>query len=307
MKRTLKWIGIGLVSLLVLVLVWGFLIEPRLIDTEEYTAAVPRLPSAWEGKRVAVIADYQIGMWGANTGTMQRMSERLVEERPAVVLLAGDFLYKAGPDPTDEIQKAIEVVRPLTAAGLPTFAVLGNHDYSIDVKEDPVDEQQAARLAAALRAVGVRVLENEAVALSGAPGGAQADSALYLVGIGSEWAGHANPAAALGQVPATAPRIVFMHNPTSFPKIAAGAAHLAVAGHTHGGQIIIPGLPSWSWISIVADREIHADGWIQASYGQPGNRLYVNRGVGFSDLPLRINAPPEITFFRLIHGPASPR
>lgn len=69
------------------------------------------------------------------------------------------------PDPGPEISAAVELVRPLTAAGVPTYAVLGNHDYSIDWKDDPKREQLAAELRAALQAIDVPVLGNEAVAL----------------------------------------------------------------------------------------------------------------------------------------------
>lgn len=299
--QTLKRVGIGVLVLLGIVALWGFIVEPRLIDVEEHAAAIPGLPSAWVGERIAVVADYQVGMWGANTGTMRRITERLVEERPAAVLLAGDFVYKAGPDPAEEIRTVVEIVSPLVAAGIPTFAVLGNHDYSLNVKDDPKDARLAQRVEGALEGAGIRVLHNEAAALPhGAGGGGEP---LHLVGIGSEWAREADPGAALRGVPQGSPRILFMHNPNSFPRVPAGAAPLAIAAHTHGGQIRIPGTPSWSWIDIVAEGEPHADGWIrEPGFGQPGNQLYVNRGIGFSAVPVRINCLPEITLFRLARG-----
>ena len=94
-----------------------------------------------------------------------------------------------------------------------------------------------------------------------------------------------------------------MHHPDSFAEIPAGAAPLAVAGHTHGGQVRIPLMPQWSWLTFVKEDEVHADGWIDG-YGAEGNRLYVNRGIGFSVVPLRINCPPELTRFVLEHGRA---
>lgn len=51
-------------------------------------------------------------------------------------------------------------------------------------------------------------------------------------------------------------------------------------------------------MSLVKSHEVQADGWI-AGYGQAGNRLYVNRGVGFTYVPVRINCPPELTMFTL--------
>ena len=93
-----------------------------------------------------------------------------------------------------------------------------------------------------------------------------------------------------------------MHHPASFGQMPASAAPLAFAGHTHGGQISVPGTEGWSWMALVYDDEVHADGWID-NYGAEGNALYVNRGIGFSLIPLRISAAPEITWIELRQGP----
>ncbi|MDQ3388105.1 MAG: hypothetical protein M3483_01245 [Gemmatimonadota bacterium] len=78
-------------------------------------------------------------------------------------------------------------------------------------------------------------------------------------------------------------------------------------GHTHGGQLSLPFIPDWSWMALVKDVPVVADGWSRDDFGQPGNHLYVNVGVGFSDVPIRINARPELTFFALRRAPAVPR
>jgi len=147
----------------------------------------------------------------------------------------------------------------------------------------------------------VRVLENEAVPV--APSGEEGvqNDALYVVGIGSYMAGKNRPPVALEEVPEPAARLVVMHNPDAFAGVPAHAAPLAVAGHTHGGQLRLPYAPEWTYLTYVAEARIHADGWIH-DYGQAGNRLYVNRGIGFSKLPLRINCPPEITLFTLVNA-----
>lgn len=281
-------------GVLALLLFWGVVVEPYRIDERRETAVLPGLDPAWEGREVAVIADFQVGMWMANTGTVRRIVRRLVKRRPAAVLIAGDFVYKPDGQVEEIARRVAELVRPLPEAGIPTLAVLGNHDYSIDLESDPANLRAAEAVRLALRGIGVHVLENEAVTLrrgGGAP--------LYVVGIGSEWAGRARPAEAVARVPAGAARIVFMHNPASFPGLPAGTAPLAVAAHTHGGQVSLPFTPHWSWMSLVKDQVVEADGWAQPGKGQPGNRLYVNVGIGFSDVPVRINAPPELTLFRL--------
>lgn len=301
--KAIKNILLGLLGLFSLLVAWG-LIEPYLIDTEEEVAEIPNLPPAWEGQRVAVIGDWQIGMWLDNTLTIRRIVEQLIEERPALVLVIGDFIYGVRKNPSEELNKAIELVRPLPEAGIPTYAVLGNHDYAMKSKKAQPDQQLAARLYQRLEAVGVEVLQNEAVAL--APSGNRnrisvtpaIATPLYLVGIGAHWPNNDKPAVALAQVPKEAPRLVMMHNPDSFAGFPAGTAPVAVAGHTHGGQIRVPFTPEWSWLSFSKEDEVHADGWIDG-YGQQGNHLYVNRGIGFSIIPIRINCPPEVTLFTL--------
>jgi predicted MPP superfamily phosphohydrolase len=124
-----------------------------------------------------------------------------------------------------------------------------------------------------------------------------AGAALYVVGIDSHWAKRDDAAGALASVPKWAPRIVFMHNPMSFPSIAAGCAPFAVAAHTHGGDIRVPLLPHWSWLELVQGYKVPADGWASDRFGEPGNRLYVNRGIGNSTAPIRINDAPEISIF----------
>ncbi|HAA29437.1 MAG TPA: metallophosphoesterase [Cyanobacteria bacterium UBA8553] len=301
--KKIKYTLLGLLGIFGLLLFWG-LLEPYLIDTEEEVAEIPGLPAAWEGKRVALIADWQIGMWLDNTSTIRRIVEQLIEERPAIVLIAGDFIYDPDKDPSEEINKAVEIVRSLPQAGIPTYAVLGNHDYGMKNKHAPPNEQLARQLHDALEAVGVQVLQNESVALT--PSGNRnqttakmgGNAPLYLVGIGAHWPDRDQPKVALAPVPEGTPRLVMMHNPNSFEALPPNTAPLAVAGHTHGGQIRLPFTPEWSWLIFMREDEVHADGWIKG-YGQPGNRLYVNRGIGFSIIPIRLNCPPEITLFTL--------
>ena len=303
----LKQALVGLVSILAVLvgslLLWG-LAEPYFLDEEPQTALLPQLPSEWEGQRFALMADWQLGMWMDNERTVRRAVARLAEARPAFVLIAGDFVYHSASGSQEEVQQAVRLLAPLLEAEVPVFAVLGNHDYSMTGPDGEADEALAQRLTAALQEAGVSVLENESVALSpaGTPedtSAAENTSALHIVGVGPSWPERAAPRQALAQVPPGAPRLVLMHNPEAFAKFPAGTAPVALAGHTHGGQVRLPQLPEWSWLTYVKSDPVHTDGWATEDYGHGSNRLYVNRGIGFSVLPLRINAMPEVTFFTL--------
>lgn len=296
MKNTsqkLQYTALGLVGAIALLAIWSF-IEPRFLNTENETAKIPNLPTSWQNKKIGLIADLQIGMWGNNPGTARRIVAKLVEAKPAVALINGDFIYHPGKNIKPEIETAVDIVRPLVEAEIPTYAVLGNHDYGMSSKTAPPKTEEAERLEKALEAAGIEVLENEAVQLQ-LP---DSNEPLYLVGVDSRWANRDDVQQALSNVPDSSPRIIMMHNPDTFEQFPPNSAPLAVAGHTHGGQVRIPGFPQWSWLRFTQQDKVYADGWAKG-YGEFGNQLYVNSGIGMSIAPIRLFCPPELTFFTL--------
>lgn len=296
MKSTgqlLKYTALGLFGLIALLIVWSF-IEPRTLNTKTTTAKIPNLPDSWQNKRVGQISDFQIGIWGDNRNTARRSVAELIEAEPAVALISGDFIYHPGDNIEPEIDTAVDIVRPLVEAGIPTYAVLGNHDYGMSSKKAQPKTEIAQRLATELEAAGIEVLENEAVQLPSP----DSSEPLYLVGVDSLWANRDNVDLALSDLPASSPRITMMHNPDTFEQFPASSAPLAMAGHTHGGQVRIPGTPQWSWLALTQKDEVKADSWAK-DYGEPGNQLYVNVGIGMSIAPIRLFCPPELTLFTL--------
>lgn len=296
MKNTaqkFKYTTLGLFGAIALLVIWSF-IEPRVLNTENETAKIPNLPNSWQGKQIGQISDFQIGLWGDNRGTARRSVAKLVEAKPAVVLISGDFLYHPGKNIKPEIETAVDIVRPLVAAGIPTYAVLGNHDYGMSSRTASPKTQEAERLEVALESAGIKVLENESVPLQ-LP---DSNETLYLVGVGSLWANRDNVQQALSSIPDGRAKITMMHNPDTFEQFPPNSAPLAVAGHTHGGQVRVPGFPQWSWLRFTQKDKVYADGWAKG-YGEPGNKLYVNPGIGMSIAPIRLFCPPELTFFTL--------
>lgn len=298
MLRFIKGLFSGFSLFVILFLLYTVVIEPRLLlDVQGEEAPVPGLPTAWEGQQIAFLADFQVGMWWDNTGMVEKAIDEIIERKPAMTLIGGDFIYKAD---TAQARQAISYVRPLVEAGIPTYAVLGNHDYSMMKKSSEVNTQIAQFVVDRLTDAGVTVLRNEAVPLTREGG-----PPLYLAGLDSEWAGRADPGAALAGIPDGAPRIVLMHNPVTFSEFPPHAAPLALAGHTHGGQLRIPILPSESWLEIAEQREVIADGWSTEGddVGAEGNRAYVTRGIGFSLVPMRMLCRPELTMITLRSAP----
>ncbi|MGY1669137.1 metallophosphoesterase [Geodermatophilus sp. SYSU D00710] len=292
MAHWLRRIGAALGLLLVLALVYGVFVEPRLIlDEERAEVPMPRVGDGLAGTEVAVVSDLQLGMWLANTGMVERAVESIVAAEPDVALLGGDFVYSTDPSIDEQVDALLQLLGPLLDSGIPTFAVLGNHDHAVDAADE---------LTTALEDAGVPVLLNEAAPVPGLVG---ADGrALYVVGIGPDTPGLADVDEALADVPDDAPRVVLMHNPTVFPELPPGSAPLTLAGHTHCGQVALPGTPQWAYLALTSEERIVADGWAPEGYGAAGNRMFVTCGIGFSLAPIRINAPPQVAFFDLRPG-----
>lgn len=301
------------VILLTSLLLWGVFGAPYQVDYQEERVKIPNLPSAWKNQQVALIADLQVGMWLSNKEVIKKIAEQLADKKPKAVLIAGDFIYHPIGDESreemreeyeeedveevlSELRQALSLLSPIVDSNIPVYAVLGNHDYAMEKPDDIKLAWLANQVQTTLEEAGITVLANESVALE-SPGEVEGDP-LYLVGVGSHYANNDDPQQALAQLPGTAARIVFMHNPDSFASFPAGTAPLALAGHTHGGQIRLPWASEWSWMAMLASNEVHTDGWIEG-YGNPDNKLYVNRGIGFSVIPVRINAAPEVTLFQL--------
>ncbi len=223
--KWLRWSLLAGFAAFFLLLVWGVGIEPRLIVEEHEVAVIPGLPEAWEGRRVALIADPQVGIFLSNTDTIRRIVSRIVELRPAAVFIAGDFIYhpladepedvredferdEFSAEALDELREVVDLLRPLQAHGIPTYAVLGNHDYGLkSVTVSPLP-WLAARVRQELESIGVRVLQNEAIKLP-QPDAAASDELndLWLVGFGPHLPNQDFTRAAFAQVPDAAPRV----------------------------------------------------------------------------------------------------
>src|SRR3954466_7649009 len=109
-----------LVKILAVVVVYGTTIEPRIVQREDYAAPIPALPAAWEGRQVAMFADLQIGMWWANTDAVRRAVARTVKLKPAFVLIAGAFVYRAVDEVAPLMQQVLGLLQPLIDSKIPT-------------------------------------------------------------------------------------------------------------------------------------------------------------------------------------------
>src|SRR5206468_6922567 len=218
------------IKILAAIVFYGAAIEPRFVDRIDQRGAIPNLPASWEHQQVAVFADIQVGMWWSNTDAARRVVDRAVDVHPAIVLLVGDYVYNPTDDNIErQIATVLSILKPLIESHIPTYAVLGNHDYNLMNEHSDQENRFAHRVHVALDSAGIRMLDNRSLALP-APNGADSlavrgdsvsGAVLYLVGVGDKWAKNDRVERALADVPANAPRLIFMHDPDSFVKIPA--------------------------------------------------------------------------------------
>ncbi len=227
--------------------------------------AAKRLPRPL---KIAFASDFHAGP-PTHAGIFRDLFERIAAEQPDVLLMGGD--YVSGP-----AANAAALCPALAACQPPLgkFAVLGNHDLSTD------DGDICRRF----EAVGVRMLVNRALALP-APFGTVA-----ICGMDDPWTGEPDGAATFAGADADQVRVLLMHAPDGLLYLDGRGYDLAFAGHTHGGQIALPGGTPLVLPAGPLSRPYHYGRFPVRGNGD----LIVSRGVGCSRIPVRINADPEL-------------
>jgi hypothetical protein len=252
------------------------------------------LPAAFHGITITQLSDFHAGAF-MREAEMARVVEVANGLRPELVVITGDIL-DASLDLLPETQRALSRLR----APLGVFGILGNHDYYADRRGPGYPGCQW--IVEGMRAAGVRMLRSRHARLR------QGRDELLIVGL--DWTGmtRGNPniyssaatraalRRALDGYQGDAPRILLAHHPHAFNEAAEFQAALTLAGHTHGGgQVVVAehnGRPLALGSAVFR--------YVKGLYQEGDRYLYVNRGLGFVALPIRINCPPEIARFQLV-------
>jgi predicted MPP superfamily phosphohydrolase len=232
-----------------------------------------------------VLADLHVGSPFNHLDKLAEIVDLTQAAKPELVLLAGDYVIHGviGGQFTAPETAARELSR--ISAPLGVYAVLGNHDWWFD----------AERVASALSDFGIPLLEDASTRIS------RGDCEFWLAGVSDFREGAHDIPRALRAVPASSPSILFTHNPDLFPDVPPSVS-LTIAGHTHGGQVYLPGIGRPIVPSQYGER--YAIGHII----EAGKHLFVSSGLGTSILPLRFLVPPEVSVLELrapSHPPAT--
>jgi uncharacterized protein len=263
-----------------------------------YRLTPPRWPQGLSLK-LAVIADLHACKPWMDVDRIEGIVAQVNALRPDAVLLLGDYVagHKIArysePLPAKDWAGALAGLK----APLGVHAVLGNHDWWEDSEAQRLG-CGPTRAGLALQNAGITLHENTCLRV------AKDGGAIWLAGLGDQWAfplarrdgsasysGVDDLAGTLAQVSDDAPIVLMVHEPDIFPSVPERVA-LTVCGHTHGGQVRFFGYAPY----------VPSKFGNRYAYGhivEGGRNLIVSGGLGYSGLPVRFGAPPEIVIVEL--------
>lgn len=239
---------------------------PRTVRVERHQVLVPASLGSGQPLRVAFASDFHAGPT-TPAPLLDDAVAALAREQPDLLLLGGDFVcLRAG-----NAERLITLLGTVPApAG--RFAVLGNHDYWSGGRE----------VARYLERAGIELLTNRSRPLPAPFGG------VSVCGLDDHTSGYPDAKAAFADGDGV--RLLLMHAPSGLLDLGGATFSVAFCGHTHGGQIALPGGRPLMVPHGPLSRRYHAGRFDLDS----GSTLIVSRGIGCSTIPVRINAPPEI-------------
>ncbi len=272
---------------------WWIRSEP--LSVERLTVAIAGLPSSLVGTKLVQLSDLHYDGLRLSEDLLAQAIEASNQENADLVLLTGDYVTD-DPTPIDELAFRLKSLK--SQAGI--YACLGNHDIYFRHSKEKVIE--------ALTRVGINVLWNAIATPLGKD--------FPIVGLADYWSREFAPASVLEPLDSEIPRLVLSHNPDTAEILRQWRVDLQLSGHTHGGQVVIPGVgpapifieqlrqntpkPLQSMIPFLkqCSRVVKHWQWAQGWHQVGRNQLYINRGLG-TYFPGRLFCPPELTVITL--------
>lgn len=273
-------------------------VGPLTLDT--VTVPIGDLPPALEGCRIVQLSDFHYDGQRLAKSLLRDAIAQVNALQPDLIALTGDFITHSHA-PMAELASYLSQLR--SRCGV--VAVLGNHDT-----QHPGNRSTVLR---ELRRVGIQALWNQVVYPLGA--------GFPVVGLAELRSREFSPSAVLSQVPPHLPRLVLAHQPDIADALGPWRVDLQLSGHTHGGQIVLPGLgvvpaqiqrwrrrilgwlplatPPGEGTHVVRHWEWAAGLHPVLPHPSPPRWIYVNRGLG-TYAPGRWRCPPEVTLITLV-------
>lgn len=246
---------------------YSCLLEPRWLEIKNVFINIHGLPKQFEGMTIAQLSDIHHCKY-VSREFIKKCVRKVNALSPDIIALTGDYVYGSKEFISSVAGELVEL-----KAKEGVFAVLGNHDNK-DVTVDTLAKK------------GIRVLINEHIPLY------RKKDYLFIAGVDDLWAGKLNLETTLKGVD-DKPKILLCHNPDAIEMIKCTGVDFVMAGHTHGGQVSLP---------LYGPPVVYSKFGVRYASGlfhEEKTIMYVNKGIGVSNFPVRFFARPEITLFTL--------
>jgi predicted MPP superfamily phosphohydrolase len=243
---------------------YGYLYERHAIEVTRVDVPVVGLPPALIGFRIGFLTDVHRSRWVSHEDVIRAVA-LLMNQRPDLAVLGGDYVTWGD---RQYVGASAEALGPLSAPH-GVYGILGNHDDDHDMP-------------AALAARGVEMLRDARTTIT------IRGEVVDLLGI-RFWTKRASDIASLARG-ATGTLVLLAHDPRRLTEAAGLNIPLVLSGHTHGGQVVLPG------IGAIAAQKFP----VVAGIGRRDRTtMFVSRGVGTVYVPVRVNCPPEVALLTL--------
>ncbi|HET8654636.1 MAG TPA: metallophosphoesterase [Longimicrobiaceae bacterium] len=260
---------------------YAFLVEPRWLEVTHPRIHIRGLPSALEGLRVGLLTDLHAGA-GTPLGVIRRAGHATMREHPDLIALTGDFAADDAPG----FRRVLRLLSCLRAP-LGVYAVPGNHDYTVGIEKWHQQLRASPHIRDLTNAAVVKRVRGARVCIAGVDDFTRGEPTL-------------------AELPPPEERdltILLAHDPDQAERArrAGDRVDLVLSGHTHGGQVRLPGFGAL--LSPARNGALYDEGLRR----RPWTRVYTSRGVGTVHLPVRFLCRPEVAILELTSSPRPPR
>ena len=270
-RKFLKRVGLAAAGMVAAGGAYPFL-EAKWCRVARRTIALPNLPASFRGTTVALLADVHHGPY-VPLPYIRHVVEITNSLRPDIVVLAGDYVHHSDQYIAPGISELGKLMAPMGR-----FAVRGNHD----------NREFAPITRSALAEAKLPDLNNRGIWLE------RRGARLRICGVGDLWTDYQDLDSALGDATADDAVILLSHNPDYVETLEDPRVGLVLSGHTHGGQVVVPGFGAPVVPSRYGQKYLH--GLVQG----PCARVFVTRGVGTVTPPVRFLCRPEVVLITLV-------
>lgn len=259
-----------LLILFIAIFFWSVFIEPNLLAVRTYNLKMSEL----QGLKIVFVSDFHVKKY--QKYRLRHIVNVINEQNPDLIISTGDFVSGHHRFQSMQIKDIANELSNLRSK-YGTYAVLGNHDWW----------QGGEVIGNTLESKGITVLGNENITIN------IEGKKLYLAGVEDITTRNIDIVKALNNV--HSPSILLTHSPDVFPFVTnkndnkiTGSIDLTLAGHTHGGQVVIP------FVGPIVVPSAFGKKYASGEIIENGRKMFVTKGLGTSILPIRFNCIPEI-------------